>query len=105
MFINVIIYIITKENNIIYKYIILKKKSILERSLPMRKITIKCTKNIEEYITIRPNETHTTTLYSYTKESNTIHLHKSLYNKDAFIQYLKAIQIANKFIKEVESYE
>lgn len=69
----------------------------------MKQITIKCTKNVDEYITIKSNETQT--LYTYTKESNTTNIHKSLFNKDAFIQYLKSIQIASKYIKEVQDYE
>lgn len=69
----------------------------------MKKIILKCTKNIDEYITIKSNDS--TTLYSYTKEGNGVNIHKSLYNKDAFIQYLNAIQIANKYVKEVKNYE
>ena len=70
----------------------------------MNKINIKNTKTISEYITIRSN--NKLTLYSYTKlniANDTVINSKSLFNKYAFIEYLKSINIKKSIIQEIEN--
>lgn len=71
----------------------------------MKKIYIKNTKTIEEYIQITENTNKTNTLYIYKRINNKGYAHesgKSTFNKYAFIEYLKSINIPKKYIKEVE---
>lgn len=71
----------------------------------MKKIYIKNTKTIEEYIQITENTNKTNTLYIYKRINNkgyTQEISKSTFNKYSFINYLKSINIPKKYIKEVE---
>ena len=71
----------------------------------MKKIYIKNTKTIEEYIQITENTNKTNTLYIYKRINNkgyTQETSKSTFNKYSFINYLKSINIPKKYIKEVE---
>lgn len=71
----------------------------------MKKIYIKNTKTIEEYIKISENVDKTCTLYSYIKINSKNYAQdtsKHLFNKYAFVEYLKSINIPKKYIKEVE---
>lgn len=71
----------------------------------MKKICIKNTKTIEEYIKIAENVDKTCTLYSYIKINSKNYAQdtsKSTFNKYSFINYLKSINIPKKYIKEVE---
>ena len=71
----------------------------------MKRICIKNTNTIEEYIKISENVDKTWTLYSYIKISSkdyTQDTDKHLFNKQAFIEYLRSINIPKKYIKEVE---
>jgi len=71
----------------------------------MKKINIKNTKTTEEYIKIMQNISKTNTMYSYIKISNTDNKSKHTFNKTAFIEYLKSINLPKKYIKEVEESE
>ena len=71
----------------------------------MKRICIKNTKTIEEYIKIAENVGKTCTLYSYIKINSKNYAQdtsKHLFNKQAFIEYLRSINIPKKYIKEVE---
>lgn len=71
----------------------------------MKRIYIKNTKTIEEYIRIVENVDKKYTLYSYIKINSkdyTQDTSKHTFNKYAFIEYLKSINIPKKYIKEVE---
>ena len=71
----------------------------------MKRINIKNTKTTEEYIKIMQNIDKTNTRYSYIKISNTDSKSKHTFNKTAFIEYLKSINLPKKYIKEVEESE
>ena len=71
----------------------------------MKKISIRNTKTTEEYIKIMQNTDKTNTMYSYIKISNTDNKSKHTFNKTAFIEYLKSINMQKKYIKEVEESE
>ena len=74
----------------------------------MKRINIKNTKTIEEYIKIATNIDKTNTMYSYIKISSkdyTQDKSKHTFNKQVFIDYLKGINVPKKYIKEVEESE
>lgn len=74
----------------------------------MKRINIKNTKTIEEYIKIATNTDKTNTMYSYIKihsKDYTQDRSKHTFNKMAFLEYLNNINIPKKYIKEVETYE
>lgn len=71
----------------------------------MKRINIKNTKTTEEYIKIMQNIDKTNTMYSYIKISNIDNKSKHTFNKTAFIEYLKSINLPRKYIKEVEESE
>lgn len=71
----------------------------------MKRICIKNTKTIEEYIKIAENVDKTCILYSYVKINSkdcTQDRDKHSFNKYAFVEYLRSINIPKKYIKEVE---
>lgn len=66
------------------------------------KIPIKCTKDIEECIKVSSNGV--VTMYTYEKINNNggyYERQKTLCNKDAFVEYLQAIGVAKKYIKQI----
>lgn len=73
----------------------------------VKRIQIKLTKTTEEYIKISISEDvdNPMTMYSYIKlgKESWQDRAKHTFNKTSFIEYLKGIQVPNKYIKLVES--
>ena len=70
------------------------------------KISIKCTKNIEEYIKIDTGIAGTCYSYIYIDDLNPcMSRGKHTFNKNSFLEWLKSGRVvAKKYIKMVEDY-